>query len=78
MVLQVRILHKIWQDGVLICDCMRYEIVVCEEVLSQHSLRKSRNITKLFIVLLGSEDEFHYILYIWAVVSNMIVCMLYV
>jgi hypothetical protein len=64
MVLQVRILHKIWQVGVLISDCMWDEIVVCEEVLSQHSLRKSRKITKLVILLLDSENEFHYILYI--------------
>jgi hypothetical protein len=64
MVLQVRILHKIWQDGVLVSGCMWDEIVVCEEVLSHHSLRKSRKITKLVTLLLGSENEFHYILYL--------------
>jgi hypothetical protein len=61
MVLQVRMLHEIWQDGVLISGCMWEEIVVCE-VLSQRSLRKSRKITKLVTLLLGSENEFHCIL----------------
>jgi len=64
MVLQVRMLHKIWQGGVLISGCMWDKIVVCEEVLSQHLLRKSRKITKLVTLLRGSENEFHYILYI--------------
>ena len=64
MVLQVRILHKIWQAGVLISGCMWDEIVVCEEVLCQHSLRKSRKITKLVTLLLVSENEFHHIFYI--------------
>ena len=61
---QVRILHKTWQDVVLIIGRMWDEIVICEEVLPQHSVRKSRKVTQLVTVLPGSANGFHSALYL--------------